>query len=315
MEEALRSVLTQSYRNIELIIIDNASTDQTVAIIKRIVREHPRVKFIANPENRGLCKAFNQGLYLARGKYVIDLSGDDLLLPQRIERQVVAFERLSDSYGVLFSNARYIDTHGEPLHEHYPLDSKGKAKVPVPSGDVYKEILRKYFICTPTMMIRRSVLDELGGYDESLSYEDFDFWVRSGVRYRYFYQDEILTHKRIVPHSLSGEVARPGNQILESTYAVCNKAYDLNRDQEEFDILAARIRTFIRKCLYAQEFELAVRFRKLLNYIEDPDLLTEAIVLLCRLRLPINGIYRFYLANFQKKPPRRKDLALDVVVP
>jgi glycosyltransferase involved in cell wall biosynthesis len=315
VEEALRSVLAQTYRHVELIVIDNASKDHTVRVIKRILREYPDVKFIANNHNCGLCRAFNQGLELAKGKYIIDLSGDDVLLPQRIERQVEVFERLPDTYGVVFSNARYIDTQSQPLSEHYPLDEHGRAQVPVPSGDVYKEILRKYFICTPTMMIRRAVLDELGGYDESLSYEDFDFWVRSAVKYRYHYQDEILTHKRVVDGSLSMEVAKPGSGILESTYAVCNKAYDLNRDQEEFDILAARIRTFIRKCLYAQEFELAVRFRKLLNYIEDPGLLTETIVLLCRLRLPINGLYRFYLAYIQKKPLRRKDLVYDVVLP
>jgi hypothetical protein len=64
--------------------------------------------------------------------------------------------------------------------------------------------------------------------------------------------------------------------------------------------LAARIRTFIRKCLYAQEFELAISFRRLLNYIENPGWQTELIVFMCRLHLPVNFAYRFYLKNLKK---------------
>ena len=88
--------------------------------------------------------------------------------------------------------------------------------------------------------------------------------------------------------------------MLASYYAVCNKAYDLNRDQKEFDLLAGRIRTFIRKCWYAQEYELAVRFRALLNYIENPGWQTELIVFMCRLHLPVNFAYRFYIKNLKK---------------
>ncbi|HEV7349885.1 glycosyltransferase [Telluribacter sp.] len=311
---ALRSVLNQTYPNIELIVIDNASTDGSVSAIEDLLNIYPSVKFIRNDTNKGLCVAFNQGLKLATGKYIVDFSADDLMLPNRIKRQVEAFEMLSYEYGVIFSNARYTDANDRLLHYHYQVDEEEKTEVPVPSGDVYKEILKKYFICTPTMMMRRSVLEELGGYDETLSYEDFDFWVRSSVKYKYFYQDEVLTLKRVVADSLSTYVYKKDSGILESTYAVCNKAYDLNRTQEEFDILARRIRTFIRKCFYAQEFELAMRYRKLLNYIEDPDLLTEAIVILCRLRLPVTGLYRLYLTYFQKSEFRSKQIVPSFVI-
>ena len=314
--EALASVTRQTYPNIELIIIDNASTDRTLSRIELFCQQHPQfyAHRIANAWNKGLCAAFNQGLALAKGAYVIDLSGDDLLLPCRIEKQVTYFESLPEEYGVIFSNAQYIDTSGIAGRTHYPVDAAGRARVPVPSGDVYQAVLERYFICTPTMMIRRSVLDALGGYDESLVYEDFDFWVRSSVRYPYAYQDEVLTQKRVVRSSHSTQVFQPGSGMLESTLAVCNKAYDLNRSQEEFDALARRIRTFIRKCFYAQEFELAVRFRDLLNYIEDPGLATECIVWLCRMRLPVNWAYRFYVQQGVNKVAARKDSDVSFVI-
>jgi len=150
------------------------------------------------------------------------------------------------------------------------------------------------------MMMRTSALHVLGGYDESLDFEDFDFWVRSSVRYNYFYLDEILTKKRMVPGSLSAKVYQKDSGMLFSYYKVCNKAYDLNRDQQEFNLLAVRIRTFIRKCFYAQEFELAAQFCKLLNYIENPGLQTKLFMFLCRLQIPLNFFYRFYLKNVKK---------------
>ncbi|NIJ51983.1 glycosyltransferase [Dyadobacter arcticus] len=302
IEETLTSVFYQTYPFIQLIVIDNASTDGTMAIIDCLRSTAPAFQIIRNDINAGLCKAFNQGLALAKGKYVIDLSGDDIMIADRVERQVECFENLSEDYGVIFTNGCYIDNLGRRLNNHYRVDENGRSVAHIPSGDVYKNVLERYFICTPTMMMRTDILNQLGGYDEALLFEDFDFWIRSSVRFSYYYLDEILTLKRVVPASLSSMVYRKGSGMLASYYAVCNKAYDLNRDQQEFDLLAARIRTFIRKCLYAQEFDLAIRFRSLLNYIENPGWQTEFIVLLCRLHLPVNFAYRFYIKNLKKAP-------------
>lgn len=308
--ETLNSIFAQTYPHIQVIVIDNASTDNTLSIIEKSDRNASQFCLIKNLSNLGLCRAFNQGLALAEGKYIIDLAGDDIMLPDRIKFQVEAFENLDEEYGVVFTNARYMEAGGRLEHYHYPVNSQDKADKIIPSGDVYKSVLENYFICTPTMMMRTKMLTEMGGYDESLFFEDFDFWVRSSVHYKYFYLDKVLTWKRNVPDSLSKQIYKKGNRLLETCYIVCNKAYDLNRDQEEFDLLAARIRTFIRKCFYAQEFELAVRFRRLLNYIENPGFVTEMIVVMCRLHLPINGLYRFYLNNLQKKSSVQEGFSL-----
>jgi glycosyltransferase involved in cell wall biosynthesis len=310
VSETLNSIFAQTYPHIQVIVIDNASTDNTLSIIEKSDRNASQFCLIKNLSNLGLCRAFNQGLALAEGKYIIDLAGDDIMLPDRIKFQVEAFENLDEEYGVVFTNARYMEADGRLEHYHYPVNSQDKADKIIPSGDVYKSVLENYFICTPTMMMRTKMLAEMGGYDESLFFEDFDFWVRSSVHYKYFYLDKVLTWKRNVPDSLSKQIYKKGNRLLETCYIVCNKAYDLNRDQEEFDLLAARIRTFIRKCFYAQEFELAVRFRRLLNYIENPGLATEMIVVMCRLHLPINGLYRFYLNNLQKKSSVQEGFSL-----
>ncbi|MDB5240843.1 MAG: glycosyl transferase family 2 [Spirosoma sp.] len=295
VEEALRSVVEQTYPNVELIVIDNGSTDGSVGRITRFVQQHPATRFLKNSVNLGLNRGFNQGLALASGRYVVDLSADDVLLPNRLAQQVDLFERLAGPYAVVFSNAAYINERGHQTAIHYPVDSEGRALVKVPTGDVFRHVLDSYFICTPTMMMRRDVLNELGGYDETLSYEDFDFWVRSSRLYYYAYQDEILTLKRQLPTSLSAQIAFPDNLLLPSTLAVCHKAFNCCHTPAEFRALARRIRQFIRKAFYAEQFDLALQFGELLTNIERPGVLTTVILNLSRLQPPVNRLYRQYL--------------------
>jgi glycosyltransferase involved in cell wall biosynthesis len=299
--EALQSVVNQTHPNVELIVIDNASTDQTADQIRDFCTAYPAIRFIQNSANVGLCRAFNQGLAIAGGTYVIDLSADDVLLPNRIAKQTDLFERLPARYGVLFSNAAHVDANGVFINTHFPVNEQGKTTVEVPTGNVFAEILRRYFVCTPTMMIRRAVLDDLGGYDETLAYEDFDFWVRSARRYHYAYQDEILTHKRQLPNSLSAQVVKPENYLLESTLRVCQKALALCQTDAERQALAERLRQFTRKAFYAEQFDLALCFGALLRQIENPDTLTTSVLWLSRRRLRVNKLYR-KLLRFRQNP-------------
>lgn len=293
--EALQSVIDQHYVNIELIVIDNSSADLSVERIHEFVEKHPTVRFIRNRTNLGLNRAFNQGLALARGKYIIDLSTDDVLLPCRVAKQVSALEQLPNAYGVVFSNAAYIDANGRETGYHYPIDPNGRAWSVVPVGDVFIPVLASYFICTPTMLIRREVLAELGGYDETLAYEDFDFWVRSARRYQYAYVDEVLTHKRQLAGSLSTQITLPNNLLLTSTLVVCRKALVLCGNDNERAALADRLQACIRKAFYAEQFDLAMQFGSLLHQITQPSWLTHFIIPLCYLRIRVNSIYRWYL--------------------
>ena len=292
--QALQSVMDQTYPCVELIVIDNGSSDESATYIQRFLTRYPATIFIHNVTNLGLNRAFNQGLKRARGRYIIDLAADDVLLPNRITKQVALFEQLPDTYGVVFSNAAFINGAGQLTGTHYAIDSHGQARQPVPSGNVFRDVLASYFICTPTMMMRRTVLDALGGYDELLSYEDFDFWVRSSRIYPYAYVDEVLTHKRLLPNALSGQVMLPTNTLLASTLIVCQKALTLCAAPDEFRALATRLRACVRKAFYAEQVEVARQFGQLLRQVEPPGLLTSLILVLSRMRLPVNRAYRFY---------------------
>lgn len=264
LAEAIASVLNQTYPNIEVIVVDDASRDGSKALLREIC-ESNALPYIDIPENIGNCAAFNQAFFLSRGKYIIDFATDDVMMPQRLERQVRLFEGLEDSVGVIFSNALLIDEKGKVTGMHYKLNPEGQPKQYIPTGFVYAEVLSRYFISPPTMMIQRKVLEDLNGYDESLAYEDFDFWVRSARKYSYVYQNECLTKVRKVRHSLSSKLYKKDDRQLISTYKVCAKAVDLNSNKKEEKALIKRLRYEARHAVLTGNHKEAKLFFDLLK--------------------------------------------------
>ena len=106
--DAIESVLNQTFKEYELILIDDASTDGTQEVLKEFISRNPHIKCSLIQQNIGNCKAFNLGLNVAEGKYIIDLSADDFLLPDRLKEQVKAFKQLDDTYTMCFTDAIYI---------------------------------------------------------------------------------------------------------------------------------------------------------------------------------------------------------------
>jgi glycosyltransferase involved in cell wall biosynthesis len=248
--------MDQDYENFELIVVDDGSSDNSVAVIDSFKKKFPEIVVVKLKKNMGICKAFNNAFKISRGEFLIDLAADDVLLPNRISRGVEVFQGLVEDYGVLFGDAEWIDEKGFHLNFHsdrFPHNS-------VPSGAIYKDLVERYFICSPTMMFRRTVIDFMKGYDESLTYEDFDFWIRSSRRFKYEYDPQVLVKKRKVRNSLSHEQFKILNKHGESTYRVCVKIVELNRSVEERRATSSRLLYEIRQCVKTLNIPLAGRY-------------------------------------------------------
>lgn len=294
VEESIRSVLNQTYGNIQIVVVDDASTDGSVDIIRKLAHENPTLTVLALPENAGNCKAFNMGLALCKGDFIIDFATDDVMLPERIERQVGHFSALDESYGVSFTDAIYINEKGKTIRDHNSyLLRKGLIKT-IPEGDVYGELLQRYFVASPTMMVRRTVMDALQGYDESLSYEDFDFWIRSSRNFKYAFLNEKLTKIRRSKRSMSSGWYLPGDSQLHSTYLVCKKAQLLNRSEEESLALAKRLKYELRQSVFSGNQGEAVLFYELLKEIKHRALVDDLFYALNKLRLPLAPLRKLY---------------------
>ncbi len=295
VEEALQSVMDQIYNPIELIVVDDGSTDDSVNRIEAFRKRHPEILFLNLLSNHGMCAAFNKGLQLAKGEFIIDLAADDVLLPHRVQRQVAVFSELDRTYGVIFTDAILIDENGQRIKQYY----KFKKIADIPSGDIYGHILRQHFICSPTMMSRRQVYEDLEGYDQSLCYEDFDFWVRSSRKYNYFFLNEVLTLKRQVRDSDSSQWYRQGhNPHLQSTLMVLQKARALNKTQEEDEALTHSVRYHWRQAIFTENFGLALQYSQLLQQLTPLSLSDQVFLEVTKYHIRLFWAYKLYLRWF-----------------
>ena len=264
VRDAIYSVLDQTYDNIELIVVDDASTDDSRYAIRSTVSKLGNVRFMPLQQNVGNCRAFNTVLPLLKGKYVIDLAADDMLLPERVEIGVDDLETRGEEYGINFTNVEIVDAEGHHLRHHYRINAKGYASEKPPQGDLYTTLVSRYVINPVSMMIRKSVFDDLNGYDEELSYEDFDFWVRSSRKFLYSYSDQVLVKKRIHGNNMSLQQYAKGSAQLYDTYRVCEKIKTMNTTPEEKKALKKRVYYEMKQCMKLREMKLLNMYSKLL---------------------------------------------------
>ena len=249
LREALDSILAQTYPHLEVWLVDDASTDGSSAILQEYAARHPAWHLRLLPANVGNCQAFNQAFLASTGEFVVDFATDDVLLPARVARQVAQFQAADAAVGVVYSNCELIDEASRPLGLHHRPDGRDGLRPAPATGWVFAEVLRRYFISTPTMMMRRACLASLGGYDETLAYEDFDFWVRASREWQFDYLDEVTTRKRKHPRSMSARAYRRHDPYLASTTRVCAKALALARTPAELAALAVRLRSELRQAV------------------------------------------------------------------
>lgn len=262
--DAINSVINQTYQNIELIIVDDGSTDGSQEEIRSAIKGL-EINFIAIGENVGNCKAFNIGFSASSGNYIIDLAADDMLLPLRVEIGINDFVSANKKAGVHFTDAFNTNEEGRILNTHYERDQSGQISQSVPIGNIYSDLIQYYFISPTTMMTKRSVLEELSGYDENLKYEDFDFWVRSSRRYNYIFNKAPLVKKRIIESSHSKSQRQFFNSHQSSTFLVCQKVFDLNKTSDEYLSLIKRCKYEIRQCLLTLNFKLIPKYIELMK--------------------------------------------------
>ncbi len=193
--EAIESVLAQKYRNYEIIVVDDGSTDETREVLIPYLAEQ-RIRYIFQ-KNKKQASARNTGIRNSKGEYIAFLDSDDLWLSDKLELQVHALEENPEA-GMVYCNQYLIELEADK--EERIKYQKGMLK----SGWIFKDLLlRKFYCSTPTLLIRRAVLDKVGLFDESLedALEDWEFTLRISRDYQVIAIDEPLIKRRIQPPS------------------------------------------------------------------------------------------------------------------
>jgi glycosyltransferase involved in cell wall biosynthesis len=195
---AIQSALAQDYPHLEVIVVDDGSTDNTREVIGPFL-EHPQVRYIYQ-ENHGLSVARNRGIAESRGEYLNFLDADDYLHPAKIARQA----QLLDSepwLAFVYCDVIQVDENGEEIDNNYSIGLSRKKL----DGDIFDSLMLGGYFPVHAVLIRRSVLDQVGLFDETLkSLEDFHLWLRvSAEGFRARYIGEKLVYYRRYSGSMS----------------------------------------------------------------------------------------------------------------
>ena len=217
--ECLESVRQQDYPNLELIVNDDASKDESASVIGAWLAKSPIPhRFLRNQINLGLCRSLNNALSHARGKYISGIAADDVWLPGKLHSQVRRMEQLPDSVGVLYTDALQMDEQGRGLEGSFIPVYRRFDKMP--EGNIYQTLWKGNFIPAMTTLIRRQCYEVVGLYDERLYYEDWDMWLRIAHRFEFAYGSEFSARYRIVSTSMMNKHL---DRIIDAICQVCLK--------------------------------------------------------------------------------------------
>jgi len=207
LAQCLDSIEAQAWPNAELVILDNASSDGSAELIQAWAeRSSMKPKLLLQQELRGVCANINTLISHATGDYLAWIATDDYWLPQKTATQVAVMEGLGPEVAVTYADALQIDADGKELKQASFI--KAHREFPtLPSGDILQELLRGPFIPAMSSMVRRSALEAIGPFDESLIYEDYDSWLRI-AEHRQFHADPTpLCAYRVLDTSMIRTVA------------------------------------------------------------------------------------------------------------
>lgn len=194
VREAVESILGQTFRELELLIIDDGSTDETAAILDAVAQQDPRVR-IVHQQNVGLAQSLNNGLATAVGEIIIRMDADDVALPERIERQL-AYLAEHPGVAAVGSSLQYIDETGRPTHV---------GRYALAPDDVFNALLEGNSpMAHPSVAMRKSAVLAVGGYRPLFVHaEDFDLWQRLADRYQMANLPDVLLKYRVHGHNVS----------------------------------------------------------------------------------------------------------------
>ena len=209
--QTVRSVLNQTYKEYELLIVDNHSTDHTIEKIQRF--SDAGIRLIKNEKNYGMFENWNICLRQARGEYIQMLCADDFLEPDCLEGKVRVLEKYQDVV-MVFGASNVVDAQGKvilkrrPFHKNLICDGRQMAKKSFRTGNIYGE--------PSNVMFRRKAAEKAGEFSDALCYSsDWDYWMRLSLEGKTAYIDRTFTSFRISGSSATSGLLKQMKALRE----------------------------------------------------------------------------------------------------
>ena len=215
---SIESVLSQTYQDFEVIVVDDGSTDNTRELVAGFNDE--RIRYVRHEENKGEAAARNTGIKAARCDYIAYQDSDDEWLPEKLARQIELLENASPEVGVIYTGFWKTENHKRTYVPFSWVSQK--------NGDIHKELLKGNFIGSPVVLIKKECFNKVGLFDERLrNLVDWELWLRISKRYHFRCVDEPLA----VAHYDSDNASDDLDSLIDALELVLEK----NRDEFEVE--------------------------------------------------------------------------------
>ncbi len=222
LAQAVDSALAQTHADLEVLVIDDGSPDDTAAVAARYAGD-ARFKYVRQ-ENTGLPGARNRGIGESSGEYLCFLDSDDTYAPSKVARQVALLDA-DPALGWVYCDIVTVDEQGVAVPDQFSIAATKRDL----SGDLFSSLMLGGYFPPHTVMIRRAVLDEVGGFDPALGgHADYELWLRvAGAGHRAAFVPEALANYRVHASSMS----KDGEHMHTSRVATLVKIARLHPDK------------------------------------------------------------------------------------
>lgn len=259
LADTLRSVLEQSYNTLEIIIINDGSTDKTESIIKTFCQKDPRIRYFYQ-SNSGLSSARNTGIKMASGRLISFIDADDLWMKDKLGKQVALIEnnKIEEDIGIVYCDNIFINESGEQIHDPDLFRLR-----PEIQGFVYEKLILANLVCGSgsAVLLPKKIFDSVGNFDALLpTCEDWDMWLRIAKKYQLKYVYEPLVKIRV--HH--GQMQSSSDRMFYGRIALLSKHLNIEPTESRF---INELKSILKKSLTTNRLRL---IRKSTNpYIRD----------------------------------------------
>lgn len=233
LAQTLQSVVDQTHKALEIIIVDDGSTDETPSICRRFAAGDSRIRILST-ENRGVAAARNTGIQASKSDYIAFLDADDLWHSTYIQRMLSALQPLPDAWGAVYALHRFIDTEGYCTRSGSSLNARDSI--------LNRHLVFRFVGNGSGFMVRRAVIDKIGGYDSSYARkgiggcEDFDFELRTAEHFKI----ETVPLGLVGYRSHSAAMSSDRSRMARSLLAVTEQCIARNPELPAFVVSCAR---------------------------------------------------------------------------
>lgn len=225
LKESIESILNQTYKNFEFLIINDGSTDKSKEIIEEYKKKDKRIKYVENEKNLGLIATLNKGLVLAQGKYLARMDCDDISLPKRLEKQVRFMEK-NPEVGVCGTWIKFFGQAPSVVVKNPSLHNEIRCK-----------LLFTNPIAHPTVMLRKEFFDKFKlKYENFKAAEDFELWQRCGALFKLHNLPETLLNYRISETSITQTNKDQIAQTVKAVFQLGLEVLGLRVDDADLDL-------------------------------------------------------------------------------